>query len=136
MKSIANFILIIFGIPLIISCNKSSNCSKDSHNTILIWNLSSQSVYISSLYVDSLKIELIKEDEIHGKTNFHYNIRGGTCWEEVFSDNANLYIFFLNPDTVKTLGEEKIIETSRGVLKRKEINLDYLKRNNFTIIYP
>jgi len=54
----------------------------------------------------------------------------------VFRKDALRTIFFFSHDTVKAIGWEQISGTNRGLLKKMKVDLEYLKKNNFTITYP
>ncbi len=58
------------------------------------------------------------------------------CWENRFSERRPAYYFFFSHDTVKAIGWEQISGTNRGLLKKVKVDLEYLKKNNFTITYP
>ncbi|MBE2289332.1 MAG: hypothetical protein IAE95_07240 [Chitinophagaceae bacterium] len=46
------------------------------------------------------------------------------------------HYFIFSHDTVKAIGWEQISGTNRGLLKKVKVDLEYLKKNNFTITYP
>jgi len=120
------------------TCRKSKDCPKDFHNDITISNNSTLTLNWKHFDPDSIyTLNGAPYDEILGpKVAALYKIRGETCWEESFPEGHSKYFLIFDNDTVQAIGWEQISGTNRGLLKRVEVDLDYLTNNDFTIAYP
>ncbi|HYV91215.1 MAG TPA: hypothetical protein VE978_05505, partial [Chitinophagales bacterium] len=58
-----------------------------------------------------------------------------SCWESVFTNGREEWIYFFNADTIETLNWDTVRQTHRGLLERRQIDLDYLQKNDFTIMF-
>ncbi len=58
------------------------------------------------------------------------------CWDYTYKQIKSRYYFIYSHDTVKAIGWNGINGTYRGLLKKVYVDIDYLKKNNYTITYP
>lgn len=132
IKTAIIFLYVLFHC---VSCRKSKNCPVDSHNDLKVANFSQLDIFHSELQLDSEYVKYYYSEKIPSGSSTNHSIRFETCWEEDIG-NSTMYMFFFDADTVESLGWQKVIETNRGLLKRKKVDLAYLQSTNFTIIYP
>jgi hypothetical protein len=129
LLNIISILVLIYGF----SCRKDRNCPTDSHNVLKVANFSLDDIYHSELNFDSIFNGYYYSEKIMSGSYARHPIR--TCWEERIG-SSTVYMFFFDADTIESLGWQKVIETNRGLLKRKKVDLAYLQSTNFTIIYP
>lgn len=125
------------------TCKKDSNCINGSHNVLIIKNNFSKRINYEFYwnYPDSIIPD--KYSPLHywqygmktGDSVVRSAGRGG-CWESDFIRKPKEYIYFFDEDSLEQIPWDTIKATNRGILERREITLDYLKRNNFVITYP
>lgn len=135
-------LLIITGIIVMAStCRKKNDeCPKGNHNGITVQNKSSKRINFEIYwnYPDTLIGEynpkgfgVIKPDS--------FRIRGAgpnSCWEEILKGGKKQYLYIFDEDSLEVIPWETVRLTNRGLIERKEISLQYLIENNFTLTYP
>ena len=145
MKQLGVYFAILFIFCLSLSCKKEKDCPSGSHENIAIKNNSN--VIINWMTEDDPKNSTWQNN---GSTVYPSISKGaieaggtrqvgpdlGQCWEYVYAGGVKQYYFIFSHDTVTAIGWAQINGTNRGLLKRVLVDLDYLKKNNFTITYP
>lgn len=59
-----------------------------------------------------------------------------SCWEEVFANEMKEWIYIFDQDTLDKLDWSTVKQTNRGLLERRELDLNYLQLNDFSVPYP
>jgi hypothetical protein len=80
-----------------------------------------------------------KFDGTDGLTNGERMTTGAgpnSCWESVLANGRKEWVYIFNADTLDKLEWNIVRQTNRGLLERRQIDLEYLQQNNFTIAYP
>lgn len=139
--------LILLFLTVVLSssdCHKKDPlCGNDSNNVITIRNNSGKRINYAFYwnYPDSAITE--NNSPLHYSyqpTNIgSFTTRGigmGGCWESVFAEKPKEWIYFFDEDSLEQLPWKTITANGREVLERRELTLDNLKQNNFTITYP
>jgi hypothetical protein len=140
MKQIL-FLVFISIISFAHTCKKDPSCPENSHNGMTIKNNSSTRIRFNLYwnYPDTMIGEYNpKHDGSDGLSPDESFTRGAgpqTCWESYFANGKKQWIYIFNADTIETISWDVVRQTNRGLLERREIDLNYLKQNNFTVIY-
>ncbi len=138
MKHLLSYLLLTF----MISCDKKDpHCPPDDHNGLTLSNQSSKTV----------KFEFYWNypDTAIGEYNPRYNGNDGlstgeeftrgmgryTCAESVFRDGSKEWVYIFDNNALENIPWDTIRATQRGLLERRLIDLEYLKANDFRIIY-
>jgi hypothetical protein len=60
------------------------------------------------------------------------------CWESILTGlpNHKEWYYIFDVDSLKTIPWETVRKTNRGLIERRLIDIEYLKKNNFIITYP
>lgn len=136
-----NFFLLfsILAITIAFKCIKDKNCPKDGHNGMTIKNESNKRIRYM-MYWNYPNTEIGEYNPTHDETKgilpnkSHTRGAGlGSCWESIFVNNKKEWIYIFDADTIELLDWSLIRKTERGLLERKEINLEYLKNNDFYV---
>ncbi len=136
-------LVFIFFLCKASSCRRNSNCPEGSHEKIIIKNNSA--IAINWIAEDSPDTIWTKNGAAYPDENRGLILPGASdfdnpglsqCWENYFSGGRPDYYFIFSLDTVKAIGWQQISGTNRGLLKKVKVDLEYLKKNNFTITYP
>lgn len=120
------------------SCRKDKNCPKNSHDSIEIQNKSAKTINWQNFDIDSVYVLIGAGTDyiLEPSQSTQYKIRRETCVESYFQQGYNEYFLIFDNDTVQAIGWQAISGTNRGLLKRIEVDLEYLQNSNFTITYP
>lgn len=139
---VVSFLILTYIFCQASSCHRKLRCAEGSHRTVPLVNNS------------NISINWIREDSpdsvwtLNGQAppvDYGLLVPGASvdvanardaCWEESFASGGYRYFFIYNHDTVVILGWNQISGTNRGLLKKIKVDLDYLKKNNFTITFP
>lgn len=62
-------------------------------------------------------------------------LRRGECIEDQYADGQKYWMYFFDADTISVLSWDTIRLTNRGILERRLIDLEYLKKNGFRLVY-
>lgn len=143
MKRIILFAAIFMSLILqSASCNKNSECSKGSHNGLIISNKSDRIINyeINWNYSDTMIAEYNPlHDGTNGLAPGKNSTRGAgpnNCWESQLSRGKKVWLFFFDQDSLKAISWETVRATERGMLERRLIDLEYLRIHDFRITYP
>ena len=135
-------LVFIFFLCKASSCRRDKNCPEGSHDQLIIQNNSA--IAVNWRKEDSPDTIWTNNGEwadenmglILAGTSKFYNPGLYQCWENRFSESRSDYYFIFSHDTVKAIGWKQISGTNRGLLKKVKVDLEYLKKNSFTITYP
>lgn len=58
------------------------------------------------------------------------------CYESLYSGGRTSWLYFFDYDSLVALSWDTVRITGRGILEKREINLEYLQTNNFGIYLP
>ena len=58
-----------------------------------------------------------------------------TCWESLLQDGKNEWVYIFDNDTLNAIPWDTVRATGRGLLERRLIDLDYLRSNDFRVVY-
>ena len=120
---------------------KDTVCNDNSHTVVAFKNNSNLTVYYKFYwqYPDTAIGEynpLNGNNPIHPNQSFNIGAgRGDYCWEDLLKDGRKEYIHIFDADSLEVIPWENVRQTGRGLLERRLIDLQYLKDNNFQIIY-
>jgi hypothetical protein len=121
---------------------KDKNCPKNSHNGLTIENRSTHRIRhhfywnFPDTTIGDYNPKFDGSDGLSQGESFIHGADRGTCWESVFSDGRKEWIYFFDADSLNNIDWNTVRITNRGLLARKLLNLDYLKQNDFTVVYP
>jgi hypothetical protein len=123
------------------TCKKDPGCPENSHNGLTVQNNSGTRIRFNFYwnYPNTAIGEYNpKNDGSGGLLPGEKFTRGAgpqSCWESVFANGRKEWIYIFNADTLDALDWNTVRQTNRGLLERREIDLDYLRQNNFTVVY-
>jgi hypothetical protein len=123
-------------------CEKDENCPSDGgHNGLKVENESNIRIRYD-IYWNYPDTTIGEYNPVFNGTNGispgENRVRGagpGSCWESVFIGKRKEWIYFFDADTIESLDWETVRTTERGLLERREIDLDYLYNTDFTVTY-
>lgn len=125
------------------TCEKQDeNCFVGSHNGLTIKNTSSRTInyefywnYPDTLITDSRSP--ISDKPIDPGMSMVRGAGPGSCWESVFlsSPDQKQWIYFFDRDSLEQIPWDVVRQTNRGILERRLLSLDSLKKSDFTVIY-
>jgi hypothetical protein len=124
------------------SCQRNLRCAEGSHRTIPIVNNSNVSINWTaedsrdSVWTLNGQVPPVDYGLLAPGATVNLGASRDACWEESFAPGGYQYYFLFSHDTVVALGWNQISGTSRGLLKKIKVDLDYLKKNNFSIAFP
>lgn len=142
-----NISLQVLGMFVFISCQSNachkadSSCQTGSHNSISISNQSNRTINYEIYwnYPDTAIGEYNPlYNGTHGLSKGEKGDRGagpGSCWEAILKDGKKQWVYFFDEDSLETISWDTIRLTNRGLLERREITLDYLIANDFTVVF-
>jgi hypothetical protein len=122
-------------------CERDNTCPDNAHNGIEFKNESDQPVYFEVYwnYPDTVIGEYNPTNQGNGPLQPSQSTVKGAgrqhCWESYFMRYGREWVYFFNADTIEKLDWGMVRKTQRGLLERRAIDLDYLKANNFKIVY-
>ena len=125
------------------TCEKDKNCFDGSHNGFTIKNGSNKTInyafywnYPDTLITDSRSP--IFDKPIDPGMSMTRGAGPGSCWESVFltSPGQKQWIYFFDQDSLEQIPWDVVRQTNRGILERRLLSLDSLKKRDFTIVYP
>ena len=138
------WIIVVLILCTAATCGKNKDCPPGSHSYFTIKNNST--LQINWTWDDNPNDSVWanngstfpSESEGFMSLNSIYQVGSGLegCLENFYRNGVTQYYFIFNHDTVKAIEWEGIHGTNRGLLKRVKLDLDYLRANDFTIIYP
>jgi len=123
------------------TCRKDESCPDEAHPGLTISNQSNTRIRFQFYwnYPDTAIGDYNpKNDGTDGLSPGERFTRGAgprSCWESVFAAGRMEWIYIFNADTVERLDWNLVRQTGRGLLERRQLDLSYLKQNNFTITY-
>jgi hypothetical protein len=123
------------------TCRKDKACPDNSHNGLTITNHSNTRIRCNIYwnYPDTSIGEYNPVNDGTGGISTNQSITRGagpkSCWESVFQNEKKEWIYIFNADTIEALSWDIVRQTNRGLLERREVNLNYLQQNGFNIIY-
>ncbi|MBO9684009.1 MAG: hypothetical protein J7502_15305 [Flavisolibacter sp.] len=141
-------VLILLFTAVVLSsndCHKNDPlCGNDSHEALTIKNNSNKRIsyafygyYPDTTIYGDHSPAYYSQSFIISPGSSHTSVAGWAgCFESVFTHNTKQWICFFDEDSVEQISWETIKLTNRGVLEKRQVTLDYLKTNNFTITYP
>lgn len=125
-----------------IGCDKKDpNCPPDDHISVLVSNQSTRTINFIFYwdYPDTAIGEYNpKNDGTDGLSpgeEFNRSAGRHSCWESILRNGNKEWIHFFDQDSLQTIPWDTIRATQRGLLERRLIDLEYLKANDFKIIY-
>lgn len=126
------------------TCKKDNNCPNDSHQVFYLKNNSNTA--INWVNGERPRDTIFFDQGISARDasfslilpNSSFSVGAGLqgCWENKYAHDSTEVYFIFSHDTVQNIGWQAINGTNRGLLKRIEVNLDYLEDNNFIVAYP
>jgi hypothetical protein len=137
---------IIFLFFIILACEKNPNCQSGNHRFFEIKNNSTKPIYWKVYFNypnQNLTNEVapIKDSNnllgISKSFKFYANPikQNNSCWEDSFKKRQKEFIYFFDSAIIEKTKWEEVQKNGTGVLEVREIDLDYLIRNNFEVIY-
>lgn len=124
------------------SCERKPRCAEGSHKTIPIVNNSNISINWTeedsrdSVWTINGQVPPIDDGLLAPGETVNIGASRDACWEESFAPGGYQYYFLFSHDTVVAIGWDKISGTNRGLLKKIKVDLDYLKKNKYSITFP
>lgn len=127
----------------VISCNNNPNCPDGSHRDITILNQSSKRIYYDIYwnYPDTTigNYNPVNSQEVFnpGASSRRTVSPNGSdgCWEEIFMISNKENIYFFDADIIEKLDWDEVPKNNTGLLERREIDLEYCKKNNWQVVY-
>jgi hypothetical protein len=134
-------------LPLLIllqsnSCEKKDpNCPDGSHNGLVISNQSARTINMEFYwrYPDTTIGEynplydgtegFLPGEELQRGAGRH------TCWESVLREGRKHWVHIFDQDSLRIIPWDTIRVTGRGLLERRLIDLEYLRANDFKIVF-
>ncbi|MDX2247985.1 MAG: hypothetical protein SF052_14465 [Bacteroidia bacterium] len=134
------FVLPLF-VPIFLAttCQIDENCPENAHNGLTIRNESDARIRYNFYwnYPDTTIGEWdVSREGTAGLSSGEEFTRGaglGSCWESVLIDGKKEWVYIFNADTIESLDWEVVRQTGRGLIERREIDLEYLSKNDFII---
>jgi hypothetical protein len=127
------------------SCEKNEDCPKNSNSYIHVINRSKKRIYCNNLTAytnSSINFNNPSGNEFltllpnKGQKFYSWKIRkDNSCWESKLKEFEKIIIFFFDADILEKTPWEEVQKNGTGVLEVREIDLDYLIKNNFEVIY-
>jgi hypothetical protein len=135
-------LICVFSFVLMsVTCRKDEACPDNTHNGLKITNQSNIRIRYN-IYWNHPDTVIGEYNPVHDGTDglspgesFTRGAGPKSCWESVFQNGRKEWIYFFNADTIEALSWDVVRQTNRGLLERKEIDLNYLQQNNFGVIY-
>lgn len=123
---------------------KDSNCNDLTHNSITLSNKSNENICFH-FYWNYPDTNIGEYNPIYGGPraitypNDSFITAAGPmnccCWESNFRNNRKEWVYIFNSDSLKSIPWDLVRKTNRGLIERRLIDLEYLKQNNFKILY-
>lgn len=124
------------------SCDKENpDCPSDNHTTYVISNESYRTInfHFYGKYPDTTIGEYNpKNDGTDGLSpgeNFIQGSGRNGCWEAHLKGGKKILMHVFDQDSLEIIPWDTVRATGRGLLERRIIDLEYLRANNFTVIY-
>lgn len=140
-----NFIFIILSVILMANtCRKPNPDCKNGHFSFTFKN-NSQKKIITNFYFETYPDTIIGQyNPLYGGkiiSPFEQTKKSSgpgllECWETLLKNNKKEFLYIFDADSLKVIPWDTVRDTNRGLLERREINLQYLIDRNFVITYP
>ncbi|MDR6807492.1 hypothetical protein J2Y45_004692 [Dyadobacter sp. BE34] len=137
-----NYLILL--LPLcFLACNGNPNCPKGSHSAITITNQSSKRIYYQ-IYWNYPDTAIGQYNPVHnngilkpGDNAIRTISPNGSksCWEEILMKSEAENIYFFDADIIENVPWEDVQKNNTGLLERRKVDLEYCKKNDWTIIY-
>ncbi|MEZ4829033.1 MAG: hypothetical protein R3C61_22510 [Bacteroidia bacterium] len=139
MKTKRFILSLLMPVFMATTCELDENCTKNSHNGLTVKNETTARIQFEFYWnhPDTAIGEYNPVNNITGGLGqgetFTRGAGPGSCWESVLLDDKKEWIYIFDADTLKNLSWDIVRKTNRGLIRRIEIDREYLIQNDFTV---